>query len=39
MINVLCYEDPDELDEFCDTVIRMFREQEELGKIEEFIPR
>lgn len=34
MVSVLCYEDPDELDEFCDTVIRMFKEQEELQNLD-----
>ncbi len=33
MVSVLCYEDPDELDEFCDTVIRMFKEQKELQNL------
>lgn len=29
-VSILCYQDTETLGEFCDTVIRMFREQEEL---------
>lgn len=32
-VSVLCYQDAEKLDEFCDTVIRMFREQEELQNL------
>lgn len=33
-IIVLCYQDTETLDEFCDTVIRMFREQAELQNLD-----